>query len=128
MNFFKHLLFLIVLGISLSAVAQEVDSVAIHTETSNRKVIQKDYLTIVYKPYGLKTNMAYVSINGEDYQKIKNKRSKISNLYDYNGLIRLLKKYNAEGWELVGRRFDFEEQGDDHLFIMMTRENEEGKN
>ena len=69
--------------------------------------------------------MAYVSLNGEDYQKIKLKRSKLFNRYDYNGLLKLLKKYNSQGWELVGKDFEFEEESGARVFIMMTRDSEE---
>ncbi|WBL25895.1 hypothetical protein [Zunongwangia sp. HGR-M22] len=125
MKFFKLLSFLAVFGCSLIASAQEKDSLAISSEASNHKAIQNDYLTIVYGPYSLKYYMAYVSLNGEDYQKIKQKRSKLFNHYDFNGLIKLIKKYNAEGWELIGEEFNFKEEGGDYLFLMMMRDGKE---
>ena len=127
MKFFKLLSILTVFGFSIMASAQETDSLAISPEVSNHKAIQKDYLSIVYGPYSFKYNMAYVSLNGEDYQKIKQKRSKLFNHYDFNGLIKLIKKYNAEGWELIGEEFNFKEESGDYLFVMMARDSEELK-
>ena len=127
MKFFILLSFLAFFGFSLLASAQETDSLAISSEISNHRAIHKDYLSIVYGPYSLKSNMAYVSLNGEDYQKIKLKRSKLFNRYDYNGLLKLLKKYNSQGWELVGKDFEFEEESGARVFIMMTRDSEEKK-
>ncbi len=91
MKFFKLLSILTVFGFSIMASAQETDSLAVSPEVSNHKAIRKDYLSIVYGPYSFKYNMAYVSLNGEDYQKIKQKRSKLFNHYDFNGLIKLIK-------------------------------------
>ena len=125
MEFLKLLSFLAVFGISIIASAQETDSLVISSKVSNPKAIQKDYLTIVYGSHGLNSNMAYVSINGEEYEKIKQKKSKLFNLYDFNGLIKLIKKYNGEGWELVGKQFEFNDEGGDYLFVMMSRDSEE---
>ncbi|MBS3807097.1 MAG: hypothetical protein KGY60_06295 [Bacteroidales bacterium] len=90
------------------------------------------YLIIVADmqwPAFLSPGRIYISVDGQQYIVKKVPASKVKDKYDYSYLIRMIKKYNREGWKLLNGDLSVvaeknSQQG--RIFIMMKRENPYG--
>jgi hypothetical protein len=79
--------------------------------------IHEDYLTIIYTGFFIDTDKAYISINGEEHETIT---LTSKGLYNYNEALKLMKKYNEQGWVLRCSNISFKENSD-YFFVLMSR-------
>lgn len=79
--------------------------------------VREDYLTIVFTGFFVNTQKAYISFNGEAFETLT---LTSKGYYNYNEAIKIMKKYNEQGWILRNSNISFMEKSD-HLFILMSR-------
>lgn len=115
---------LLLAGIMLMALIPDAPAQPPTTDTQ--------YLIIVAdmdRPALLSSGRIYISVDGQQYIEEKVPASEVKNKYDYSYLIRLIKKFNREGWKLLNGDLSVvaeknRQQG--RIFILMTRENPYG--
>ena len=84
------------------------------------------YMTIVAemnKAGLLTTGSIYISQNGETYNRKTLKSKTTEGFYDFNPVIRIIQKYNREGWKVITSNIAGESKPgpEQTLFILMQR-------
>lgn len=111
----KYFLFLFSAFICFNLFGQLNDSLNLGAAVDTAK---EEYLTIVMKDVFINKQRAYVSMNGEHYDKYD---FDSEGFYNLNGLLRLMREFNEDGWVLKTSNLAFGKESSNYLFVLMIR-------
>lgn len=80
-------------------------------------IAENDYVTIVVP--GNEPEQIIISINGEKREVEKLESNSIDFLYDYNRVIKVLKRFESEGYKIKANEFS-----KNYNYFLLVRENE----